>query len=151
LSSFLRSREQAVFLEESVTAAQRTVELSLLQYRQGAADFLRVNQAEVDLVNRQNSLVIARASVAQGAITSYRAMGGGWEIRRGSEFVPRQTIDEMRARTNWGDILAPTYDRGVDFLIFKRPRSDGPKAPGTIPTTVPSPTQQQEMPNDNPK
>jgi NodT family efflux transporter outer membrane factor (OMF) lipoprotein len=151
LSSFLRGREQAVFLEESVTAAQRTVELSLLQYRQGATDFLRVNQAEVDLVDRQNSLVIARASSAQGAIASYRAMGGGWEIRLGSEFVPRQTVNEMRARTNYGDILAPSYDQGVDFLMFKRPNGGVPKVPGTIPTSAPSPIRQQEIPNDNPK
>ena len=151
LSSFLRSREQAVFLAESVTAAQRTVELSLLQYRQGATDFLRVNQAQVDLVNRQNSLVIARASVAQGAIASYRAMGGGWEIRRGTEFVPQRVIDEMRARTNWGDILSPRYEHATDLLIFSRPSSDVPNVLGTIPTTVPSPIQQQEMPNDNPK
>jgi NodT family efflux transporter outer membrane factor (OMF) lipoprotein len=151
LSSFLHSREQAVFLEESVTAARRTVELSLLQYRRGAADFLRVNQAEVDLVNRQNSLVIARASVAQGAITSYRALGGGWEIRRGKEFVPQSVVNEMRARTNYGEILAPSYSQGADFLMFNRPNGDVPKAPGTTPTAAPSPIQQQEMPNDNPK
>ncbi len=123
LSSFLRSRERAAFLAESVTAAQRTVELSLIQYRQGAADFLRVNQAQVDLVERENSLVISRASIAQGAIATYRALGGGWETRADNEFVPQQTIDEMRARTNWGDILAPDYDQRADFFMFERPRS----------------------------
>jgi NodT family efflux transporter outer membrane factor (OMF) lipoprotein len=110
LSTFLRSRERTAFLDQSVTAAQRTVELSLVQYRQGAADFLRVNQAQVDLVDRQNSLVIARAQVAQGAIATYRALGGGWQTRVAKEFVPQETIDEMRARTNWGHILSPGGD-----------------------------------------
>jgi NodT family efflux transporter outer membrane factor (OMF) lipoprotein len=121
LSSFLRNRERSELLEQSVQAAARTVELSLIQYRQGAADFLRVNQAQVDLVNRQNSLVIARAGIALGAIDTYRALGGGWETRVGREFVSRDTIDEMRRRTDWGDLLAPDYGQGSDFFIFPRP------------------------------
>jgi outer membrane protein TolC len=124
LSAFLRSREQAAFLVTSVAAAQRTVELSLIQYRQGAVDFLRVNQAQVDLVDRQNSLVVARARIAQGAIATYRALGGGWETHLGKEYVPPETVDEMRARTNWGDVLAPNYDEGKDVLFFSRPDAD---------------------------
>jgi len=126
LSGFLRSREQAAFLAASVSAAQRTVELSLIQYRQGAVDFLRVNQAQVDLVQRQNSLVVARANVAQGAIATWRALGGGWEVRAGMEFVPRDTIEAMRARTDWGDILSPEYADGSDFFLFPRPNPDAP-------------------------
>jgi len=128
LSSFLRNRERSAFLEESVAAAQRTVELSLIQYRQGAADFLRVNQAQVDLVNRQNSLVIARAGIAHGAIDTYRALGGGWETHAGQEFVPRETIEEMRQRTDWGDLLAPDYDQGSD-LWFSRKAAAGDTSP----------------------
>jgi NodT family efflux transporter outer membrane factor (OMF) lipoprotein len=130
LSAFLRGRERAGFLAESVTAAQRTVELSLIQYRHGAADFLRVNQAQVDLVERQNRQVIARADAAQGAIAAWRALGGGWEIRAGREFVPRETIDRMRERTDWGDLLAPDYEQGTDLLFFPRPRTPA-GTPGT--------------------
>ena len=133
LSSFLRSRERSAFLEESVAAAQRTVELALIQYRQGAVDFLRVNQAQEDLVNRQNSLVIARAGIAHGAIDTYRALGGGWEPRADREFVPRETIEEMRQRTDWGDLLAPDYDQGSD-LWFSRKAAAGEPGPSAQPT-----------------
>ena len=34
-------------------------------------------------------------------------MGGGWQIRWGKEFVPDSVRDEMRARTNWGELLPP--------------------------------------------
>ncbi|MCI0585321.1 MAG: efflux transporter outer membrane subunit [Planctomycetes bacterium] len=142
LSSFLRGRERAAFLEESVAAAQRAAELSLIQYRRGAADFLRVNQAQVDLVERQNSLVIARASVAQGAIATYRALGGGWEVRVGREFVPPRTIEGMRARTDWGDILSPGYERGADFSLFPRPGGEGPVDTEAVPATSPARTQE---------
>ncbi|HWB19486.1 MAG TPA: TolC family protein, partial [Phycisphaerales bacterium] len=134
LSRFLRSREQTQFLAESVTAAQRTADLSLIQYRQGAIDFLRVNQALTDLVERQNSLVIARANVALGAIATYQALGGGWEIRIGKEFVPQQTINEMRRRTNWGNVIPPASS---DSAEMNEPPS----------TTEP---QNQESSNDQP-
>jgi NodT family efflux transporter outer membrane factor (OMF) lipoprotein len=121
LAAFLRSREQAGFLAESVTAAQRSVELSLIQYRNGAVDFIRVNDAQTVLVERQDTLVTARADVALGAIETYRALGGGWEVHQG-EFVDPQTLDRMRSRTNWGDVLAPDWHQGSD-LGFPRPES----------------------------
>jgi NodT family efflux transporter outer membrane factor (OMF) lipoprotein len=105
-SAFLRSREQAGFLAQSVQSAQRSVELSLIQYRNGAVDFIRVNDAQTVLVNRQDGLVASRANVALGAIETFRALGGGWEIRADAEFVDPETIQRMRERTNWGDVLA---------------------------------------------
>jgi len=106
LSSFLHSREQATYYAESVAAAERAVELSLIQYRNGAVDFIRVNDAQTVLVTSQETLVSARANVAFGAIETYRALGGGWEIRGDGEFVDKATLDRMRARTDWGDVLS---------------------------------------------
>jgi hypothetical protein len=37
----------------------------------------------------------------------YKALGGAWEIRAGKDFVPDETKEEMRTRTNWGGLLAP--------------------------------------------
>lgn len=103
LSRFLRSREQAERLAASVRAARRSLELALIQYRQGAVDFLRVDQAQSDLVDRQNRLVLAQAGAAGAAIATFRALGGGWEVR--GALVPRATAEAMRARTDWGDVL----------------------------------------------
>ena len=125
LSSFLRARERAGFLAESVSAAQRSVELSLIQYRNGAVDFIRVNDAQTVLVTSQDTLVSARADVALGAIETYRALGGGWEVRGEDEFVDPGTIDRMRKRTDWGDVLSPGYHAGSD-LGWDRPKLDGP-------------------------
>jgi hypothetical protein len=51
--------------------------------------------------------VAASANVALGATALYRALGGGWQIREDSYFVTARTADQMRARTNWGDLLPP--------------------------------------------
>ena len=34
-----------------------------------------------------------------------RALGGGWQIREGNSYVDSETLNEMRERTNWGDLL----------------------------------------------
>jgi outer membrane protein TolC len=38
----LRAKEQVVFLAQSVESAERSVELALLQYRDGVANYQRV-------------------------------------------------------------------------------------------------------------
>jgi NodT family efflux transporter outer membrane factor (OMF) lipoprotein len=107
LSDFLRSRERAGALGEAVDASRRSVELSLIQYRAGAADFIRVNDAQTALVRQQDALASARASIALGAVRTYRALGGGWEVRGDREFVDDGTIERMRERTDWGDLIRP--------------------------------------------
>jgi hypothetical protein len=37
----------------------------------------------------------------------YKALGGGWEIREGQDFIPARLKEEMEKRTNWGNILSP--------------------------------------------
>jgi outer membrane protein TolC len=123
LSEFLRSKERTTYLAEAVDASQRSVELSLIQYRAGAVDFIRVNDAQTELVGDQLDLVSSRAAIALGAVRTFRALGGGWEIREGQEFVDAATAQRMRDRTNWGDVLGPGWEEGKD-LGFARPAEE---------------------------
>ncbi|MDJ0941958.1 MAG: efflux transporter outer membrane subunit [Kiloniellales bacterium] len=107
LVGFLRSREQADFLTTSVTASKRSVELALLQYRNGVVDYTRVLDTQQDLVERQDELAVSQSAIAQNLILSYRGLGGGWQTRGPNDFVPPETIEVMRTRTDWGGILPP--------------------------------------------
>jgi NodT family efflux transporter outer membrane factor (OMF) lipoprotein len=107
IATFIHSREQAAFLQNSVAAAEGALNIATVQYRQGIADFTTVLTAEQNLYQAQNSLVLATGSIALGLITTYRALGGGWQIREGRDFVPAETQQEMRERTNWGTLLTP--------------------------------------------
>lgn len=120
LSAFLRSKERSAFLTEAVNASKRSAELSLIQYRTGAVDFIRVNTAQTDLVQQQDNLVVARAAIALGAIRAYRALGGGWEIRQNREFVDADTVQRMRDRTDWGDVLNADWEN-ESTMGFSRP------------------------------
>ena len=56
LAGFLNAQQAMVFEQNAVTAAQRSVELALVQYREGAADYQRVLDAQRSLLQQQNSL-----------------------------------------------------------------------------------------------
>jgi len=104
---FVRAQEQARFLSESVTAALRSVDLAVIQYRDGAVDYTRVLNTQQSLVLQQDQSTVARGDIARNLISMYRALGGGWQLREGNDFVPEPTRAEMAERTNWGDILTP--------------------------------------------
>jgi NodT family efflux transporter outer membrane factor (OMF) lipoprotein len=124
IAEFLGSRDQVVFLHQSVDAAQGALRIAIIQYRQGIADFTTVLTAEQNLYQAQNSLAIAEGNVPLGLINAYRAMGGGWQLRDGHNFVPAQTRREMEQRTNWGTLLTP------DLLQPKAPDLPSPKDSG---------------------
>ena len=48
--------------------------------------------------------------IAQGLILTYRGLGGGWEARDREDFVPVETLEAMRERTDWGGILPDKED-----------------------------------------
>ena len=107
ISAFLLSRSQAEDLRRSVVAANGALKVATEQYDAGATSFTTVLLAEQNLLQYESNLATARANVSFGATSIYRALGGGWQIREDSNFVTAATRDQMRARTNWGDLLSP--------------------------------------------
>ncbi len=107
IAAFLLSRSQAEDLRRSVVAANGTLKVAAEQYAAGATNFTTVLVAEQNLFQYESNLATARANVSLGATAIYRALGGGWQIREDSNFVTAATRDQMRARTNWGNLLPP--------------------------------------------
>ncbi len=62
-------------------AAQRSADIALAQYREGATDYQRVVDAQRQLLEQQNNLASASSSVATSVIALYKALGGGWEMQ----------------------------------------------------------------------
>jgi outer membrane protein TolC len=139
LYTLLQRQQQAVALSESVDAAQRSADLAEIQYRNGAADFIRLNDAQATLFARQESLIATKTLATVSAINAYRALGGGWEIRGNAEFVDRDTAERMKARTNWGDVLGPNYSDGKDVGLIARPGDLPPTDQPVATPTTPNP------------
>ena len=104
---FLRRQEEAGFLKDSVKASQRSVDLSMLQYREGMVDYQRVLDSQRFLTDQQDVWTATRGNVIINLIAMYKALGGGWQIREGQRFVSKENIAEMQQRSNWGDLLEP--------------------------------------------
>ena len=111
LIAFLRAQERAEFLGQSTAAAKRSLDLAVLQYREGTKDFTTVLIAQQALLNEQDNLASTLGNISSSLVGVYRALGGGWEIREGNELLPPDVKDVMAKRTNWGKLLAPaTYN-----------------------------------------
>ena len=89
-----------------MTAAQNAVKISLVQYREGSVDYQRVLDAQRTLLESQNKLTDTRSSAATSLIALYKALGGGWELRKEDAVVTESAKREMQNRTNWGGYLS---------------------------------------------
>ena len=107
LAGFVQGRQQVAYLKNSAAAASEALTVAVSQYELGSRDFTTVLTAEQNVYQAQNNLAAAEGGVSVSLTGAYRALGGGWQIREGHDFVNDATRDEMRARTNYGDILPP--------------------------------------------
>jgi NodT family efflux transporter outer membrane factor (OMF) lipoprotein len=126
LIGFLKAQQRAGNLQNSVQAAQRAVELSFIQYREGAENFQRVLDAQSRLLQERNSLAQTRSDIATNLIALYKALGGGWEIRNGKPIVPEVMQAEMMNRTDWGNLLPAQTPPPAEKLPLPTPAGETP-------------------------
>ncbi|MCF6154002.1 MAG: efflux transporter outer membrane subunit [Candidatus Brocadia sp.] len=115
LIGFLKAQEATAFVQNSVNAAQRSVEIALVQYREGAVDYQRVLDTQRILLQEDVRLTETRSSIATNLIALYKALGGGWELRQGQPVIAESALTEMQKRTNWGRLLPPPSPKPEDL------------------------------------
>lgn len=127
IALFVQSQQQTVFLRRATEAAEGALRIAMNEYQEGTADFTVVLTAEQDLFKVQDDLAVAEGNIPLGLIAAYRALGGGWQIREGDDFVPAATQEEMSERTNWGTLLTP------ELLQPEAPGLPGPEDTSPMP------------------
>lgn len=115
LIGFLKAQEATAFAQNSVQAARRSVEIGLVQYREGAVDYQRVLDTQRALLQEEIRLTETRSSIATNLIALYKALGGGWELRQEHPLIAESTQTEMKKRTNWGHLLPPPSPKPEDL------------------------------------
>ena len=121
--SFAKTGEQIVFLADSVKAAQRSLDIATLQYREGLTDFERVIDTQRTLFSQQELLVTTRGTLTQSLIALYKAMGGGWEQGRSRPVVDDVTRETMSQRSDWkGLLMAPLPAPDAQPYYFGTPK-----------------------------
>jgi NodT family efflux transporter outer membrane factor (OMF) lipoprotein len=102
---FAKTGEQIVFLADAVVAAQRSLDIANIQYREGLTDFQRVLDSQRVFFSQQELLVNTRGNLTQNLIALYKAMGGGWEQGRSRPVLDDATRETMGQRTDWKSML----------------------------------------------
>jgi outer membrane protein TolC len=80
ISAFLNAQKRAGSLQLSRDAANRTLEITLDQYREGTVDFTPVFLFATTLAQQDDALVDARGAIALDLVAVYRSLGGGWHL-----------------------------------------------------------------------
>jgi outer membrane protein TolC len=104
--AYLISREQQDWYQKASDAAQGSVDIAQIQYREGLVDFNTVVSNLNALQSQQDLLASTKGAVATNLVNVYLALGGGWQIRAGQtadELIPQATKDEMLERTKYWD------------------------------------------------
>lgn len=102
--AYLKAHDQVRYLGESVAAAARSVELSMIQYREGTIDFNRVLDTLDFLFIQQDALSAATGDVATNLIIMYKSLGGGYQVggeREVADYVADEDKQQLRRRTKY--------------------------------------------------
>lgn len=79
LARYLREHVRLRSVAQSVSETERAVELALLLYSEGMADYQRVLDTQRNLVQQQDALAQSRGELSGYLILLYKALGGGWQ------------------------------------------------------------------------
>jgi hypothetical protein len=64
-----------------------------------------VLNTQTALLAQQDSLTSARGQVVSNLVATYKALGGGWQLRQGNNYIRADLIDTMMERTDWDELL----------------------------------------------
>jgi outer membrane protein TolC len=67
--------------EQAVAAAQRSLDISLNQYRAGLVSYLQVATQQTALLTNQRAALSVMARRYAAAVQLVRALGGGWNAK----------------------------------------------------------------------
>jgi len=110
MAGFIGARRQARILDQTVASAIRSNELSTLRYSEGFSGYERVLNSQQALFAQQQRHVGNQGDIVRTVVALYKALGGGWETRDGLPWVHPETLELMRERTDWGELIEVKYE-----------------------------------------
>jgi NodT family efflux transporter outer membrane factor (OMF) lipoprotein len=105
ITRYIETKKMVHQYEEAVRAAVKATGLTLIQYREGETGYTSVLYAQQQQLYTQTSLINAQAELPKALVLLYRALGGGWQIRGNDDVIPQNIKQQMKERTNWGNLL----------------------------------------------
>jgi NodT family efflux transporter outer membrane factor (OMF) lipoprotein len=81
LVTFLQAQERYKYQKKSVDAGRAALDTVREQWKAGVVDFTRVAQLLQNQVVLEDTLAQVQGEISTGLISTYKALGGGWELR----------------------------------------------------------------------
>ncbi|MGQ9769141.1 MAG: efflux transporter outer membrane subunit [Thermogutta sp.] len=132
ITAFLTEQRRLRALEQATQATAQASQLAVAQYQQGLIDFQRVIDSQRALVQQQDALAESRGKVALNLIGVYKALGGGWEMRRNPS--AGTTLIQVRTTAN-----EPSQPRPIPTAPNPEDGSQsGVPAPAPVPAQAPA-------------
>jgi multidrug efflux system outer membrane protein len=88
----VQTQKRVELLAGAADDARRSVDLAEQLYRAGTRDLLQVVDAQRELVEVEDELVVARRDALDEIVRLYRALGGGWPVLTGEEEKEKETV-----------------------------------------------------------
>lgn len=107
---YVKAHEQLSNYEQAAAASQRAVNISTIQYQEGAIPFNTLITTLQSNLQQQELFVTSTGDTAISLLTVYKTLGGGWEIRNNQDpvnLLPVYIKKEMIHRTDaWQGVLS---------------------------------------------
>jgi NodT family efflux transporter outer membrane factor (OMF) lipoprotein len=108
MTGYIYAKREAEYVRQGVTSSKQSMEMAMLQYEEGFVDYQRVLDSTRSLTQKQDQYAQLRGKIVTNVIALYKALGGGWQIRDGKEYLPSEIKEQMEDRTDWGNLLNET-------------------------------------------
>jgi NodT family efflux transporter outer membrane factor (OMF) lipoprotein len=108
MAGIIYVQQEAEYVNQGVFSSRRSMELSLLQYEEGFADYQRVLDSTRSMTAKQDQYAQLQGKIATEFVSLYKSLGGGWQFRIDDDFVSQEVKQKMKKRTDWGNLLDKT-------------------------------------------
>ncbi|MDE6073666.1 MAG: TolC family protein, partial [Muribaculaceae bacterium] len=78
MSSYMASIRNVEIIKELISYDDESYSLSVDLYKQDLTPFSNVVDAQLNVLENRNSLIVARGKALSSLVSLYQALGGGW-------------------------------------------------------------------------
>ncbi|NOQ46960.1 MAG: efflux transporter outer membrane subunit [Desulfobulbaceae bacterium] len=112
MTGLVYAQQEAEYIRQGIVSSKKSMELAMLQYEEGFVDYQRVLDSTRAMTQKQDQYAQLQGKIVTNFIGVYKALGGGWQIRKGKEYLPQELKEKMEKRTDWGNLLNETSPEG---------------------------------------
>ena len=114
LEAYRLSRRKSEIDFLAVQASIRAFNISATQYDNGLVSYQRLLSTVEKMTLREDIYAQTQGEIASQVVALYKALGGGWQPFGTLPTLPASTVEQMKSRTDWGDLLDPAAVAGAD-------------------------------------